>query len=300
VHAGPDFLIVGAGRAGTTTLYRWLRRHPGVFMPDDKEPGYFVHDHGVNDLAAYERLFAPAGARLKGEASTLYLTCPESAAWIRRELGDIPIFILLRDPVARCFSMYVWMYQNGWEPITVFERALAAEPVRRGNPSVMAPYKKCVCDDYQYFESGLYSAQVRNYQEKFSSVHVLLLDDLHRDPQGTFDGVCGVLGLPHAAIGRPGATNGSKRPRWPSAQFRLRRAVERCDRRSPPGGRELKLLLLRVMALNVWFGEAVKVRPDTAAELRVRYAEDVRRTSELIGRDLSAWLPPHDVPVTAP
>src|SRR5205085_1072 len=82
--AKPNFLIAGAGKAGTTSLHDYLGQHPDIFMSSFKEPNYFVPDYGYNDWEKYLSLFR--GARSEeaiGESSTGYLYCKESPAWIK-------------------------------------------------------------------------------------------------------------------------------------------------------------------------------------------------------------------------
>jgi hypothetical protein len=296
---GPDFVLVGAARSGTTTMYGWLQRHPDVFMTRVKEPGYFVDGFGVNDPLEYRSLFVPAYGRIAGEATTMYLASPESPGRIRSEVGDVPILILLRDPVARAFSLHTWMHQNGWEPIGDFEAALAAEPERAAHPESLAGYRQCLCD-YLYFGSGLYSSQIMAYQERFSSVKVLLLDDLEAAPQDTFDGVCDFLGVRRAPVSKTGRTNIGKRPRWPKIQLTVRRGILRCDDHGSPPARVGKVLLWRLNDLNVRLGRRASIRPATEEILRRRYAEDVERTGKVIERDLSGWLPAARVGTLSP
>ena len=119
----PDFLIIGAARSGTTSLYYSLRRHPGVFMPDLKEPFYlsFVDEipefTGLHFLRErmwttrdYAELFAEAGdGQLLGEASTSYLYMYEKTiANIQQVYGraaeSLRLIAILRNPVERTFS----------------------------------------------------------------------------------------------------------------------------------------------------------------------------------------------------
>lgn len=109
----PDFLIIGAMKAGTTTLYRDLAGHPGLFLPEEKEPECLVR-HG-NDAQAvtrdYKSLFAGAGSgRLKGEASTAYAKRPDHegvAEMARRVCGPLlKVIYITRDPIERIISQY--------------------------------------------------------------------------------------------------------------------------------------------------------------------------------------------------
>ena len=109
----PDFLIIGAMKAGTTTLYRDLAGHPELFLPEEKEPECLVR-HG-NDARAvardYKSLFAAAGTGpIKGEASTAYAKRPDHegvAEMARRVCGPLlKVIYITRDPIERIISQY--------------------------------------------------------------------------------------------------------------------------------------------------------------------------------------------------
>ncbi len=120
----PDFIVVGAAKAGTTALYWYLADHPQVFMSRVKETNYFayglgegghllygdpeLHHFPIRTIDAYERSFEGAGdARAVGEASPIYLECPQSAGRIRDTIPDARIICGLRDPVDRAYSDYL-------------------------------------------------------------------------------------------------------------------------------------------------------------------------------------------------
>ena len=86
----PNFFIVGAAKAGTSSLWTYLKDHPEVFMPKSnlhKEPAFFCDIYGIKSLERYKQLFASATSKNKriGEASTAYLACPESAGHIYKK-----------------------------------------------------------------------------------------------------------------------------------------------------------------------------------------------------------------------
>jgi len=109
----PNFFVIGAHKGGTTSLYEYLRRHPQVFMPDDKEPEYFTRDDFGDPAArsAYETLFEPAGDAVAiGEASTRATMFPLFTGPPERIAALVPqarFIYLLRDPVERMRSQYV-------------------------------------------------------------------------------------------------------------------------------------------------------------------------------------------------
>src|SRR5260370_23408084 len=100
----PNFFIVGAAKSGTTSLWQYLKQHPDIFMPADitlKEPSYYCDTYGVESYAAYLALFFKDATTQKriGEASTPYLTSPESARKIYNGVPDSRIIMMLRNPV---------------------------------------------------------------------------------------------------------------------------------------------------------------------------------------------------------
>lgn len=182
----PDFFICGAARSGTTSLWNYLRQHPDIYMPSDfaqKEPSYFSELYGLRDRHAYLRLFKNSRPdQLLGEASTSYLTSPDSAERIHREVPSARFIILLRNPVDRAYSLYKWMRENGYEPITTFEEALREEGTSRlGPPRFERSHRPEFVRtngqyyyNYLYFHSGLYHDQVKRYVDLFGREQVMV------------------------------------------------------------------------------------------------------------------------------
>ena len=120
----PNFIVIGAAKAGTTSLHWYLAEHPAVFMTPTKDPSYFAYGldargqllvgrsgvprFPVKSLAEYERLFEDVGgATAVGEASTMYLECPQSAGRIREMIPQARILCSIRHPVDRAYSDYL-------------------------------------------------------------------------------------------------------------------------------------------------------------------------------------------------
>ncbi len=109
-----NFLIIGAAKAGTTSLYHYLRQHPDVFMSPVKEPQYYWDEGPKNmhacayDRAAYERLFEGSESRrAAGEASPQYLHSPTAPARIAADLPRSRLIVSLRNPADRAYSCYL-------------------------------------------------------------------------------------------------------------------------------------------------------------------------------------------------
>ena len=125
----PDFLVLGAQKAGTTALYAYLRWHPGITGPSWKEVSFFDR-HWWRGPAWYRGQFPlRSGTRLVGEASPSYLFHPLAPERVRALVPDARLVALVRDPVARAYSHYQHEVALGREPLS-FEDALAAEPER--------------------------------------------------------------------------------------------------------------------------------------------------------------------------
>src|SRR5262249_39324802 len=139
----PNFFVIGAPKAGTTSLYEYVAQHPDVYMSPVKEPAYFKprHPPGGEDaepedrLAAYVALFdGVAGEHVVGEATPSYLQSASAAARIRDAVPDARLVAVLRNPVDRAYSGYSMRVQQGTEDRT-FVEAMDVELGRRPRPS---------------------------------------------------------------------------------------------------------------------------------------------------------------------
>lgn len=173
----PDFFIVGARKAGTTSLHRYLLQHPAVFLPHDpKEPNFFslawdAAEASEGDLeAATERyldLFS-ADAPVLGEASTTYLYHEEAPDRLASRVPDARVVASLRDPITRAYSHY-WMHvQAGDQPLD-FHEAVRRELEGEAEP--------------MYVAASRYADGLRRFQEALGEEAVLVftLDDLGED-----------------------------------------------------------------------------------------------------------------------
>ncbi len=180
----PNFIIVGAPKAGTTSLYHYLSEHPQVFMSKPKEVNFFsseeIQEQGLyyNDFKAknlndYEKLFEGAkGKKAIGEGSVSYLFYPKTPQKIKEILPDVKTIILLRNPLDRGYSHYLMDYRMGLV----------------GLPYEEIVYKKSqhkYQDLYyqQYVELGLYNEQVKRYLDLFGKeqVKIYLQEDLRNN-----------------------------------------------------------------------------------------------------------------------
>jgi Sulfotransferase family len=205
----PNFLLIGAMKAGTTSLYRYLREHPQVFMPPEKELHFFAApERWSRGRDWYEARFAAAadGAVAVGEASPTYAMYPEFAAVPERVaalLPDARLLYTVRHPIERMRSHYLHQVRRGREHAPI-ERALVADP--------------------RYLDTSRYALQLERYLDRFPAERLLVItaEELRDDRLATVGRVLEFLGADPAAAARvagaapPGAA-GAAPPRRPRA-----------------------------------------------------------------------------------
>lgn len=206
----PNFVIIGAQKAGTTSLYSYLLRHPQVIAAFRKEVHFFdlkyargplwyrSHFPSVSELR--ERARATGAPAVCGEASPYYLFHPHSAERIARTVPDVKLIVLLRDPVARAYSHYRHSVRKGEETLP-FEAALERE-----QQLIDSETRRMIDDEgyrslphqlFSYRSRGVYADQLETYWRFFPRNRLLIVrsEDLFADPVGLFPQILDFLGL---------------------------------------------------------------------------------------------------------
>ena len=201
----PDFLIIGAQKAGTTALYAYLRRHPAITGPSWKEVSYFDRHYGRG--AAWYRGNFPnrvrARGKLVGEASPSYIFHPLGPERVKALVPEARLVALVRNPVERALSHYHHEVALGREPLS-FEDALDAEEERlRGEEERLAAdpsYFSRAWWSHAYKSRGRYAEQLERWLAVFPREQLLILPsaDLGGEPERTHTQVLDFLGAaPH-------------------------------------------------------------------------------------------------------
>lgn len=271
----PNLFLVGAARAGTTSIWHYLHAHPDIFMSRTKEPRFF--SRGRVGLPAVEReneylaLFADGeGATYRGEASVSYLSDEHAAEAIGRAAPDARILVSLRDPIERARSHY-WLFVHLGLERRDFRTAVQEELDGGCDPAALPP---------PYVARGLYAEQVERYLERFEHVHVLFFDDLVRDTKRTMKRVFEFLGVDPAPAK---TTDWAQHNAFRESRSRLlQRAVDEARRR-----RVARLLPARARVGLVRALTSPAAKPpldeETSTLLRRIYDEPNRRLSSLLG-----------------
>jgi hypothetical protein len=177
----PTFICVGVGRAGTTSLYAYLRQHPDVYVTPVKEPRYFafrkneeptdprrreIYEASVTDREEYDALFDDrVGETAAGEVSPIYLHEPVAPARIKEAVPDVRLIAILRNPVDRAYSYFGLNVRMGKARLGEFKSA-----VRSGEHKDKSSlfYKK-------YIHPGMYAQHLKRYKNYFEGDKIISL-----------------------------------------------------------------------------------------------------------------------------
>ncbi len=202
----PDFIIVGAAKSGTTSLYEYLKSNKQIFFPNIKESHFFSFFNNnpnfispenlptvVSSIKKYSGLFDKAKKeQLLGDASQSYLykhdTVINSIQEIYGEKArSIKIIIILRNPIERAWSQYWHFKKNFNEPLDF----LAAANKDTINKRLQNNWNIF----YDYIGFGMYSNQIKSFEANFDNVKVILYDDLKKSSEGVLNIICDFLGI---------------------------------------------------------------------------------------------------------
>jgi hypothetical protein len=200
----PDFIIAGAQKAGTTSLFDYLSGHPQCAASLAKEVHYF-DDNFSRGENWYRMHFppvadgGPAPVRCF-ESSPYYMFDPRVPARMRELLPDARIIFLLRHPVSRAYSHYQHSVRRGREPLS-FEAALEAEPARLAgeHERLLADenYRSHAHRNYSYLARGVYVDQLLRWEAHYPRRQMLMIqaERMFKDPRAAFVEVLAFLGL---------------------------------------------------------------------------------------------------------
>lgn len=276
MRGGPTFLIVGAQKAGTTSLWAYLRTHPQVFLSAVKEPGFFCEEIAWSRGPEwYAQLFADAGdAVAVGEASTYYTMYPYFAGVPERMASMVPdlrIIYVVRDPIARMRSAYVQLLEEGSE--------------RR-------PMREALVLDSRYVTLSRYAFQLEQYRDWFPEAHILVLtaEELRDHRDGSLQRVCRFLGVDDQATldsgGHHNVSAGKRAPR-PAGRVLHRIAT---DERVPGSVRRRMLQALRSSVATRPIGaEELVVDDDLRSRLAALVRDDVDRLRKWMDPSFDGW-----------
>ncbi len=213
----PDFLIIGAQRGGTTSLYRYLAAHPCV-APTLVSKGVHYFDVGHDRSEGWYRGHFPPtayrswrtaighGPLITGEASPYYLFHPLVPQRVAAALPEVRLIVMLRDPVRRAYSHYQHEVEGGYEDLPTFEAAIETEPERLAGEveriEADPTYVSFAHQHHSYLARGRYPEQLRRWLASFPRDRFLIMtsEDFYRDTPSAFERVQDFLGLPRHPV----------------------------------------------------------------------------------------------------
>ncbi len=296
----PNFLIIGAAKAGTTSLHHYLRQHPQIYMSPEKELRFFALEgekldfrgpgdqkalrFSITDIEAYRRQFeGVSDERAIGESSPLYIYSPKAPGRIAHYIPDAKLIAVLRDPVERAYSCFLQLVRHGREPLDDFSHALREEKAR-----IRRNYEP----GWHYREGGFYYAQLSRYFELFDRerIRVYLYEDWKADPVDVLRDVFGFLGVDEGFVPDMSVrhnVSGVPRNKTLNALLTKPNPIKSSIKPFIPARlRNLAWTNLKRRNLR----EPPPLSPEVRQQLIGTYREDLLKLQTLIGRDLSRWL----------
>ena len=288
----PDFIIIGAMKAGTTSLHEVLQRHPNIVMSQPKEPGFFSRDEiYARGEAWYRSLFAAAQpGQICGEASTCYSRWPHFAdapARIAEHVPNVKLLYIMRHPVSRAYSHYAHNMR--------FQTPISVE--------------QAIEQDASIIDASLYMRQIERYQRYFPRERMcfLTLDDLNEQPTACISKCQRFLGVEEQDLVSDQSVQANASGQSDAYEmltdrlYRVRRLpgvstlVNLCPRRLRRQGLEScrKRLLRSFVGRRIAQQKKAQLdplRPETRRMLLERFADDTRELERFLERPLSSWF----------
>ena len=295
----PNFLIIGAAKAGTTSLYDYLNQHPQIYMSPIKEPRFFalegekldfrgpaqaINRTSVTTWEEYCQLFQEATTeKAIGEASTIYLSNPKAPHCIKHYLPEVKLIAILRDPAERAFSSYVHLVRDGYENLS-FTEAVEAEPTR---------IKENWQPLWYYKERGFYYEQLQKYLTIFKpeQIKICLYEELAADSTVVVRELSRFLEVD--ATFTPDLTrknvSGIPKNKFLQNLFTKKNPIKSLVKPLLPKSLR-ENILENVTKSNL--GAKPTLSPEMRQKLISIYREDILKLQDLIQKDLSRWLTP--------
>lgn len=293
-----NFMVIGAVKAGTTSVYHYLQEHPQVYLSPIKETKFFqwdgeerrfsgpldqkIYEMSIKTFEEYQSLFNQVKEETAiGEATPSYLYNKEVPMRIYRRFPNVKMIVILRHPAERAFSHYLHTKWMGYEPLS-FSEALAQEDERiqlNWGPS------------WHYKQQGFYYEQIKRFMSLFGAqqVRIYLFEDLIADTLGTISDIYAYLGVDpnfKADVGRKYNVHFFPKNQLIhdlTNQYNLPKAILK----SILPKKVRKNLLQVITAKNSWKPQFDK---ESRNQLTECYREDIIKLQDLTKKDFSMWL----------
>lgn len=300
----PNFLIIGAPKAGTSAIYYYLNQHPEIYMSPVKEPHFFAlegqsidfqgpgdkerYRDAVTRVEDYRKLFDGVSDEIAiGEASTTYLSSPQAPFRIQHHIPDAKLIALLRNPADAAYACFLHLVRDGDEPLTDFARALQAEPQR-----IQQNWEGI----WHYKNRSFYSPQIQRYLQVFdrNQLKIYPYDRFKQNPTGILQDIFQFLEVDDKFI--PDMSE-----RYNVSGMPQNSTLNKLMVKPNPIKSTINQMLPKEIRrgisnrLKQWNFRGYKkppMPPEIRQQLLREYREDILKLQELIHHDLSHWLEP--------
>ncbi|NEO98875.1 MAG: sulfotransferase [Symploca sp. SIO2E9] len=282
----PDFIIIGAGKCGTTSLHNYLDQHPQIYICPTKETNFFIDEQrkakmkrwgSISNLEDYSALFNHASpSQVIGEISTNYYAFPESAKLIHELLPEVKIIAILRDPAHRAFSEYQMFVRAGHEKRDFAE-------------AISDSQKK------SYVKRGLYYSELLPFFDTFDrdKIKICLYEDFSQEPEKFVRDFFQFIEVDYNFIPdmtQRGRTGGLPKNKALNEFLKkpnpIRAAAASVLKTFMPLESRQKLKSNIIQANS----KKAKLSLETRSKLIEFYCDDILKLQDLVERDFSAWL----------
>jgi hypothetical protein len=303
----PNFLIIGAGKSGTTSVYQAIKQHPDVFMSAVKEPNFFAlegqekttgydkedpdgfnfYPWAVTNLEDYHKLFATVEKQKAiGESSTMYQYMPKAPQNIKKHIPEAKLIAIFRNPADRLYSRYLHLVRENRAPTPNFEDCF-----ERGN---------LWWQKNDLVQEGFYYTHMKRYFELFdpSQIKVMLYEDLRKEPIEFMQELFDFIGVDDAFVPDMSVqynVSGKIKNKYVDMlvgqQSLIRRGLEKISPKLIQNVRESHRMQKIVTTLRKKNLERVPLSNEVRKRLIEEiYKDEIVSFGNLIQRDLSHWL----------
>lgn len=297
----PNFLIIGAAKAATSSIFNYLTQHPDVYGPAIKEPAFFAFENEtvdfkgpgderlnntvVTDFDKYLSLFDDVKEeKVIGEASVVYLYDEQAAYRIRHYVPDMKIIVIIRNPVDRAFSSYGHLKRDGRETLMTLGEALKQEEIRKKNNWQHL---------WHYAEMGFYYDSLKRYYEQFpaENIAVYTYDEFKSSPIDVLKKMFKFLEIDETFLpemSRKYNVTGVPRSKILHSFLHKPSAVKEIFKKIIPGDIR-KSIRNKITDKNI-MARKTEIEQSTRELLQNMYREDILKTQDLVKKDLKRWL----------
>jgi hypothetical protein len=292
----PNFLIIGAEKAGTSSLHYYLGQHPQIFMCPVKEPRFFFPEfyttyckgprkgdrNSAITLQAYKDLFVNVSSEIAiGESSPQYLYAPKAPEKIKYYIPEVKMIVILRNPVERAFSAFCYQVRDGYENLS-FEQALQEEPNR-----IRYQWRPI----WYYQKLGFYHSQLSRYFKLFAKdqIRIYLYEDFDTNSNLIVSDIFKFLEVDYDFCPTLTRKNVSYIPKS--------RSIYSLFNKDNPIKSAFKPLLsskfrkqLKIYLEKFNHEPKPSLLPETRKKLNMLFRQDILQLQDLIRIDLSRWL----------